>query len=559
MAAQRFRHGTNFAITTVSLFAILAVVNLFSYRHFVRWDLTRNKEFTVSATTRELLAGLDNIINIKVYLSKDLPAALLTFERQLRDLLAEYETYGRGKLRIEYIAPANDPVAQRELMFQGIRPQGVLVLKRDQRTQVDVYNSIVVQFQDKKELIPSLLDEGSREQSELISNFEYLLTSKIFKVRRTGRDVIGWATNSPDIQWNRDYAFLRKQVQREWDVLDVRLDPPNQIPFTVSVLVLAAPKDLTPAQLFEIDQYVMRGGKLLALVETYNRQLRNEGLEALVLRPSNITQLLERYGVRVKSEVALDGYPFCALAPINRFPMPYEFWVNAMGPGLNRQHPAMSRLDRITLPWTQTLEAATSMPAGVRMTPLAWTSPRSIVRWGNRIAPAPQAPTTEQSTKGATHTLIAALTGTFPSYFAEGTSYPLDAGTTMPQTGRTRPEDRKYLSPETQMVVVGNAFFLQDGFLRMCFEQNNNIAFFQNVIEWMALGKGLGDIRVRHPLSRTLNAEILKEANTALRNRYKILGTFAMPALVVVAGVLYNTVRRRRRRAWARRLLSGGL
>jgi len=558
MAARRFRHGTNFAITAIALFVILVVVNVFSYHHFARWDLTKDREYTVSETTRDVLGGLDNIVNVTVYLSKDLPAALLTFEQQLRDLLDEYETYGKGNLRIEYKPPAEDANAQRELYFQGVRPQPVLVIKRDQRTQVQVYNSIVVQYKDQREIIPSLLDEGSRGQTGLISNFEYLLTSKIFKVRRGSRDTIGWLTNDPDINLNKHFRILRELMRKEWDSLDIRTDPLRQIPFTVSVLVVINPCEMTDAQLFEIDQYLMRGGKMLVLGETYKRQLRNEGLEALTRRPTNFSRLLERYGVKINNEIALEPQLFCALAPINRFPMPYEFWVKIMGDRMSKTNPAMARLGVLTLPWTQPLDP-TSGSAGVQLAPLAWTSRLSLVRWGNQILPAPQAPTQEQSTKGTSYTVAAALTGTFPSSFAEGTSYPLDQGTTAPAAGRTPEKERRYISPETQIVVVGNSYFLQDEFLRMSqlLDPNNNVAFFQNMVEWLVLGKGLGQIRTRQTISRMLDAEILKVTAGGARNAYKILGTFAMPVLVVIGGFGYNFIRRRRRRAIADRILRG--
>lgn len=550
MTGRKFRHGSNFAIATLSLLVILVVVNIFSSRHFIRWDLTENKEHTVSRTTRDILGNLNDVVNVSVYLSKNLPAELLLFERQLRDVLSEYESYGGGKLRIKYVSPGDDRQLQQELMILGVRPQPVAVFKRDRSTRVGVYNSIVIQYQDRREVIPSLLDEGG----ELVSDFEYLLTSRIFKVQRPGRRVIGWLTNASDIKLDEDYRSLRELVRKEWDVRDIRIDPPMRIAQDIAVLVVISPRDFTDAQLFEIDQYLMRGGKILALVDTYDRRIRNRGLEALVSRPTNFTKMLEHYGLKVNDEIVMDRY--CARAPITRFAAArYEFWVNILRAGFNRENPIVSRLDLITLPWPQTLDQATSMPEGVEMTWLARTSPYSLVRWGTRISPDPRMPTDKQSKKGKSRIVAAILRGTFPSYFPQGTPYPLDEGTTQPKPGRTRENERKYVSPETQIAVVANAMFLQDNFLRMLsagFNAHHNMSFFMNTIEWLALGKGLSEIRARQAIGRRIKANIPDWKRTA----YKVFGTFTMPVVVIVAGVVYNTVRRRRRRSIARRVLA---
>jgi len=557
MAVGKFRHGSNVAVATVSLLVILVVINIFSYHHFVRWDLTRNHDYTISPVTKEILGDLENIVNVKVYLSKNLPAALLTFERQLRDLLAEYEVYGKGKLRISYISPPSDRETERELFLQGIRRQPVAVFTGDTSTQARVYNSIVVEYEDHREVIPSLLDEVSRGRAGLISDFEYLLTSKIFKVQRTKRQVVGWLTNSPDIDLDKDYRTLREIVRKEWDMRDVRLDPATRIPPDIAVLVVVGPTDFTDAQLFEIDQYLMRGGKIFALVETYKRQFRNKSLEALVEKPANFTNLLEHYGVKVNNEIVLDRY--CALAPLTRYSIaPYQFWVKILPGNMDRTHPAVARLRSLVLPWTQTLDPATSMPEEVKFIPLAKSSSFSVVRWGSRIIPdpSPSAGGGNQSRQGKKRTVIAALTGVFPSYFPEGTPYPLDEGTTQPRRGRTPESERRYVSPETQIVVVGNAWFLDDDFLRMSsfpLERNHNVPFFLNTLEWLALGKGLGQIRAREPVGRPIRADL----TDAQRNAYKIFGTFTMPILVIIGGIAYNVVRRKRRRRIAARLLGG--
>jgi len=552
MAAKRkFRQRSNFILMAASVFVIVAVVNVFSYRHFARWDLTANRDYTIAPATREVLARLSNIISIRVYLSKDLPAALLVFERQLRDILAEFDHYGKGKLQIEFVAPdSTDQQAMRELQIQGVQPQVVGDYTRDQATQKVVFNSVVIEFQGQKEVIPSLIDRVEGRQLGLTTDFEYLLTSKIAKLQRGRNHVVGWFTNNPKVDMNRDYGVVRQDVQGEWDLFDVRLDPPARIRDDLAVLVVVSPRNLTEAQLFEIDQYVMRGGKLLVLADSFDRSERSGGIEGIAAQPTNFADLLRHYGLELQPSVILDRS--FGLAPMGRALMPYPYWIFVRKQGFNPRHRAVANLAGLTLPWTQPLSEATTKPAGVQFVPLASTSPFALTRFGARIPLDPGPLTPQQWQQGSTQTVVAALTGRFPSYFPEGTPYPHDTGTTQTAAPVTPAGERAYVSPETQILVVGNSLFCQSNFLDSAqLPPNHNRPFVMNAIEWLAEATTLGQIRARLPAGRPIEREIPDWKRTA----YKALGTFAAPVLIVIGGVFYNVLRRRRRRAVAFQVL----
>ncbi|MBM3334795.1 GldG family protein, partial [Candidatus Sumerlaeota bacterium] len=374
---SRIRHGSNFVVVAVSLFLILLVINVFSYRHFVRWDLTANRDYTISKATRDLLTSLDNLITVKVYLSKKMPAALLTFEEQLREVLAEYERYAKGKLRIEFVIPPDDETGQRELLIRGIQPQVVPQMQRDTLTQTVVYDAITMEYQNQREIIPHLYDRLGRG---LRGDFEYLFTSRIAKIGSGPRRAVGWLTNAPGLDIASKYRSVRKAISEEWECRDIRLDPPAKISPEISVLIVISPREFTDVQLFEIDQYLMRGGRILVLLEGYSPQSRrgSDGrqlVESIAAQPTNLTRLLDRCGLKVNQEVVLDPSQ-CAFAPTAAgMRMRYPFWVSITDSGLNKNNPAVMRLQRIILPWTQTFDATSSKPAGVEMIPLAWTSP----------------------------------------------------------------------------------------------------------------------------------------------------------------------------------------
>ena len=111
---------SSYTLVVLFLAGILVIINAFSSNHFIRLDLTEDKRYTVSKSTKKVLSELDDIVNIKVYLSKDLPPYVVMLTDQIKDILEEYKIYSDGNLDIEYIDPSGDPLIQQKLRFMGI-------------------------------------------------------------------------------------------------------------------------------------------------------------------------------------------------------------------------------------------------------------------------------------------------------------------------------------------------------------------------------------------------------------------------------------------------------
>ena len=117
---NKIKSGSNYILVALFLAGILAIINAFSLNHFIRMDLTEDKRYTVSKSTKKVLSELDDIVNIKVYLSKDLPPYVVMLTDQIKDILEEYKIYSDGNLEIEYIDPSSDSMIQQKLRFMGI-------------------------------------------------------------------------------------------------------------------------------------------------------------------------------------------------------------------------------------------------------------------------------------------------------------------------------------------------------------------------------------------------------------------------------------------------------
>ena len=133
---KKLTRGANFFLVAALAFGVLAFVNALSYRHFFRADLTAAKKYTVSDATKKVLAGLDDIVNIKVYLSRTLPPNMAPVTDQVKDMLEEYRIHANGNLVIEYLDPADDPALQQKLQFMGFRLRRSIFMKLALLTQL---------------------------------------------------------------------------------------------------------------------------------------------------------------------------------------------------------------------------------------------------------------------------------------------------------------------------------------------------------------------------------------------------------------------------------------
>lgn len=204
---KNFTRGTNFVVITLLAAGILTVLNALSYRHFFRIDLTENKKFTIADSTKQIISGLDDIINIKVYLSKKLPPYMATITDQVRDLLEEYNVYARGNLVIEYIDPADDPSMQQKLQFMGIPQLRLNIVEKDQAAVTNVYMGLAVLYGDSKEVIPALTD---------LATLEYELTGKILRVKNKDIKTIGFLTGHGEPGLEKDLETIDKELKEQY-------------------------------------------------------------------------------------------------------------------------------------------------------------------------------------------------------------------------------------------------------------------------------------------------------------------------------------------------------
>lgn len=546
MEKSKLTLRTNFYLFIAVVIGFVCVFNYMMSKFFVRADLTSNKVYTISKGTKKVLRGLDDLVTVKVFISeKNLPPLAMNLTRTIKDLLSEYEAYGHGNLQIKYFDPTDDPDQANQARSMGLQEVPMQIIEKDKQQNVMCFMGLAILYGDKKEIIPVLNNAG---------NLEYDLTSRILKVSRKEVKQVGFYFGNgthmflPEgmpPQQNQGpaqtYNNVKKELQEQFEVRDVTdLAKGSEVPSDITTLVVAGPKSLTDREKFEIDQFLMKGGKVIALIDAVDI-MTQYGLNAMK-QAHNSGDLFSHYGAKVNQDIVADGRAHNNITyqvnyggfvlPIST---PYPLWVQIIRGGFAKDNPAVSALETMTFMWPSSVDITLSKAdsASIKAIPLVSTTrfakamednfdlnPRK--EWGAYFRGPLKA-----------YDLGAVLAGEFNSYYAgkpiPGVPNPADTankGALAPLPGdATRAIISK--SPKTTFVLIGDSDFLSDGGPR------ENIIFMTNLVEWLTLGDNLIGIRSKNVSDRMIDPRMTPATKSTLR----IVNTIVMPLLVIVIGV----------------------
>ena len=530
MASKKLKYGSNSLVAIVIVVGILVLSNYLSNVFFFRIDLTEGREFTVSQSTKEVLRNLDDLISIKVYFSEKLPARLLSLERQVKDMLDDFESLADGKLSIEFIDPASDPSIEASMRILGIPQIQLNISRRDKLEVINSFLGIGIFFADKKEVIPFVQNT---------SNLEYDLTSAIIKVTSDQIKTLGLFTGSGREDVADDYRFIQQLLTETYRVFKIDFSRGGSVPDGVETLIIIKPRNLKEREKYEIDQFLMRGGKIVFLIDRVDLY---QGVIEPIRVNSNLEDMLESYGVKLKQDLVVDEIHSNATFGNERvsFSLPYPLWPRVTDENFDRDNPAVSMLKSLVLPWASSLEIV-DVGEDVQAVQLATTSPAAWTQVGAYDLN-PNQEFVNPSGAGKVLPLAVALTGEFNSFYAGKEIPPLEEEGSESQQGAaatSAQEERETIerSPLSQIVVVGDADFASDNFLKQFV---SNGYFFQNIIDWLTVGDSLIGIR-----SRAVSERPLLRLSDAAKAYIRIANIAAVPVLVVLFGLVRYYLKRR--------------
>jgi ABC-type uncharacterized transport system involved in gliding motility auxiliary subunit len=513
-------------LTGALLVAIAVVINAIGMRHVTgAADLTEFKENTLAQGTLNILRKLPDRARVRAYFSKEFPPEVQSALESVRNILLQIERNSGGRVAIEWLDTQKADVAI-EARKSGIQPVELPLRRADSYEQVAIYLGLEIRCADRAPKVIPVVDPNNPEYEIARALGSFIYDKPV---------TVGFYTREPaapprmrgfDMPPSPDRVFevLREQLRKQYTVVDVEnLKFGDPVPPEVSVLILGRPTDLDARERFEIDQFVMGGGRLLVLMDRHLADLRSYRGSKI---HTGIDPLLEKWGVAVpenalvvdKSSAQVTARVDTIAGPkLQVISYPYFITIRPATGGFSSNHPITKRLEDLNLFWASPIELTASRPATLQAETLLQSSE---LAWRTKevenleIDDSLSRRITEkfESPANQVHKLAVALTGRFPSVFA-GQRPPALAESRPTHLMRKGPADDQRAvaaeSKETRVILVGDADFATNQFLA---DRNSGIRpgprlFLENAVEWLSLSEDLTTIRARGQRAKIINFE----------------------------------------------------
>ena len=495
--------------------AIIGAANLILSNLPLRVDMTGEKLYTLSKGSKAVLGKLENDVTLKFYYSSssaEMPMQLKTYAQQVQNLLKEYELAGNGHVALEAYDPKPDSDAEEWAQRYGVEPQNVTPFGQP------VYFGLVAVCGDREETLPRF---SPRTESTL----EYDVTRLVTRVGwDEQRPVIGVMTSLPGVLGqppNPMMQMQRRQQPQGWaSFMELKKDyDVREIPTTaesidedVKALVVLHAKDLSEKTLFAIDQFVVRGGRLIACVDAFSamdmisqRQQQNPMMMQMGGQdgPSTLGKLFDAWGVSFDTQkVVADLASATKLNAGNGRAEENPAFLSLGAKNVDKTDLLVSGLTQLVFPFAGAFSF--TQKDGLKFEPLVTTSAdsaclvdRQNVQFGMG------AMRRELKPDGVRRTLAARLSGTFRTAFPKGPDWKEGSTNAVPKVVAE--------GDKGSVVLFADSDFLADDFCVQVINTlfgpiaqpwNDNLVLFSNVIEQYAGREELIGVRSRGPSNR---------------------------------------------------------
>jgi len=498
----------------IALAALLVAVNFLTGAFNARIDLTDGKVYTLSPGTKAILGKLEAPVKIRFYYtqgSSAVPVGLKTFARRVEDLLNEYKSASNGRVVIEKFNPEPDSDAEDSAALDNVEGQMT-------NTGEKFYLGLAVSFLDQKAAIPVLAPDRERL-------LEYDITRAISQVSAIKKPVVGVMSALPVMgrplnpmikQQPSEPWVLVSELKRIFDVRKVELDA-RKIDDDIKVLLVIHPRDIAEATEYALDQFVLRGGKLIAFVDPFayfdqQPDMQNPfgGSQA---GQSALYNLFKAWGIDVTLNKVVADLTFAS----GEGPRLLPTLLSLNAEALNQDDVVTSQVGTMLIPFGGVF---TGKPAeGLTQTVLAHTSKNSMLV-DLIIATLSGEPSTRGfEPLGKEQPLAIRLTGKFKTAFPQGRPEALPArGERKKGEEDKKPETKaepqlKEAAAENSVVLVADVDMLTDNAAvdvqevfgqRLVIPRNGNLAFAQGLVEQLSGDSALISLRSRAAFSRPL-------------------------------------------------------
>src|SRR5688572_6738511 len=408
---KKYEHLIYSAVGLVALLLVLVAFNYLASAASTRVDLTEGKLYTLSPGTRKILANLQAPVKLKLYMSQGeaVPVPLRSFAQRVEDVVREFRVAANGKLNVERYNPRPDSEEEDAAQLDGIEPQQLM-------TGEQFYLGVAVSQLERKQALGAI----SPQRERLL---EYDLIRAIARVGSAERPKIGLMAGLPVLgekfnpftRQSSDPWVLANELKREFEVKEVPMNA-KEIDKDVAVLLLIHPRDPSPQLEYALDQFVLRGGKLIAFVDPYAYFDQAPTMPGVPPQPSSSTlpTLFNAWGLEMDPNKVVSDVVFGSGGGARYTPTVLSLNRTAM----SRDDIVTSSIETLLYAFGGTLQV--KAVEGLRVTELLKSSPDSMLVDNANATKSGDEATRGFKPSGKALALAVRITGKFNTAFPDG-------------------------------------------------------------------------------------------------------------------------------------------
>ncbi len=301
------------------LLVVLFAVNYLASAFHARFDLTKEKRYTLSKTTKDLIRNLDDDVQIDVFLKGEFPAGFKKLANSAEDFLGLMKDRNGSKIHYRFISPQDEIPEQSgkgyedTLVGMGANAINLTVQVKAGQESKRVYPVALMKYKDRQALV-NLYGGGKRaigaqELNSAEALMEYQFAKTLDGLVNPAKPLVAYSTGNGE---PTDYKTfdLQQTLRKDYQLFTLNINDQKFIPDTFKVLLIVKPTaQFTEEAKLKIDQYIMRGGKVLWFIDNLIAEqdsLRYKPETIAFDRNLNLTDMFFRYGVRINTDLVMD-------------------------------------------------------------------------------------------------------------------------------------------------------------------------------------------------------------------------------------------------------------
>ncbi|MBN1233202.1 MAG: GldG family protein [Candidatus Coatesbacteria bacterium] len=561
---ERYYYWLRFAIFAVIISAIIIVLNLFVLRlNWGRWDLTKNKIYTVSPTSSKILSGLKVPVNIEYYVSSSdkLPAEWKDLQQQVNDKLKEIASVTNGKMKIEIMNPTLDEEWKKRLQSKGVSPFAVKAYEKDQISSKIIFSSIVISYKDKKDEVISQVIPST------FANLEYEVISRIVKMTSDQKQIVAiYAPLEPVEPWmvqmymqmgrqppqpKDNYQTITKVMEEQnYEVVKINFNKEDPLPKDATTFIIMNPKELSDRQVYEVNKFLQKGGNVIICAQLYSYKLRGSPDGGVFIETvenkTGLEKIFTGFGVGLKEKILCDESVLPMSMPISgEQPVPVKLPHQMMitDKFIKKDSPMTQHISNLLYLWGNAVQIDEKKLAstGLKTDILFTTTDKSwFVNFKkSEMKTDDFKPVTKRAGEQAGGVVV---TGKFPDLYQGKQAPEWQKSEGRPNRYPRKEGKEPKLDPSKgRLILFGSTKMFEDDLIgnQYSLQYFQNIFLFVNTVDVLTVGEDLINIR-----GKTFLPVRFQQPSNGEMLFWRIMVLAGIPLIFIIFGIVRSIVRR---------------